>query len=335
MLQSDAEPAINVVVCVHDALPDVRACLNALAATEYPAGSLSITVVDDGSSQATAACLRDFCRDGRARLIRHDEAHGYTAAANAGIRVRGEADYVVLLNSDTIVPPAWLHRLLVPFTEVPDIGLAGPVSNAASWQSIPEIRGPEGGWAVNPLPPGWTVERMDSLIHGLAQAEHHFPRVPVLNGFCLMVRAELFDRLGLLDEENFPRGYGEENDLCFRAADAGYGLVVATNCYVFHAKSKSFGGEERNRLAHAGKERLAAKYNQGRLDRASATMRQQPMLAELRARVGVLLPGGKDEPIAKSAAAVRVSSKPGARRSAAKRASDADTHSHRAIDAAL
>ena len=55
-----------------------------------------------------------------------------------------------------------------------------------------------------------------------------------------------------MDEENFPIGYGEENDYCIRAADAGFTLAIADDAYVFHAKSKSFGHSRRKELSKQG-----------------------------------------------------------------------------------
>ncbi len=285
------EPSICVIVCVHDALVEVRQCLAAVRASDYPAGRIRLVVVDDGSGPETKSFLKQSIAAGDGILLRHDEARGYTAAANAGLRARGDADFTVLLNSDAIVPPLWLRHMLLAFDKMPDAGIVGPLSNAATWQSIPDYRNETGGWAINELPLGWPVERMDALVNFAFQAKPRLPRVPVLNGFCLMVRATVFDQIGLLDEAAFPRGYGEENDFCFRAADAGFGLVVATNCYVYHAKSKSYGSATRNELAAAGTSRLRERYGAGRLSRASETMKVQPVLAEIRTQIGRSLYG--------------------------------------------
>lgn len=286
-----AEPSVCVVVCVHDALPDVRLCLASLKATDYPADRLRLVIVDDGSAEETAAYLRDFAAPGEASLIRHGAARGYTASANEGIRARGDADFVVLLNSDTIVPRGWLRRMLLVFETLRDVAIVGPLSNAATWQSVPETRNDAGRWAANDLPADWPIERVAEFVEASFAADPRIPRVPVLNGFCLMIRAGVFDRIGLLDEEHFPKGYGEENDLCFRATDAGLGLAVATNCFVFHAKSRSFGTATRDELAALGRQTLRSIYGDGRLNRASETMKRQPVLADVRARIAMGLRG--------------------------------------------
>ena len=102
-----------------------------------------------------------------------------------------------------------------------------------------------------------------------------------------------------LDTGNFPVGYGEEDDYCFRATDAGYALVVATHTYVFHAKSKSYGAERRLQLAREGARRLRLKHGSARIDRATLTMARNPLLTEQRIRAKEFYlsrhPGSKHE----------------------------------------
>ena len=80
----------------------------------------------------------------------------------------------------------------------------------------------------------------------------------------------------------FPNGYGEENDYCFRAVDAGFSLVVATHTYVFHAKSRSYPDWERLVLVKAGGEALRRLHGPDRVDRAVRSMQRNPMLENLR-----------------------------------------------------
>ncbi len=53
-----------------------------------------------------------------------------------------------------------------------------------------------------------------------------YPRLPFLNGFCLMIRRADLDQVGLFDEAAFGQGYGQENDYCLRSAKAGYSLLL-------------------------------------------------------------------------------------------------------------
>jgi GT2 family glycosyltransferase len=272
--------SVDVCVPVHNALEDVQRCLTSVAATR-PRGS-RIVVVDDGSRGEAAEWLARFRADHEdVTLLRNEDSIGYTRSANLLLE-ESQAEFAVLLNSDAVVAPGWVQKLVGHARATPDVGLVGPLSNAASWQSVPAVKAGDDrpGYAVNELPAGWTVGDMDFVVAALEAIVR--PRVPLLNGFCTLIRRELFKQLGGFDADTFPRGYGEEDDFCLRASDLGAALVVATDAYVFHAKSRSFTPEGRLALARAGGEALRRKHSQRRVDNAVRTMRENPVLAEKR-----------------------------------------------------
>jgi len=272
---------VDVIVCVHNALDDVARCLASVERART--GAQRLIVIDDGSDSETTHWLRAHVASlrGEDLLVRREAAGGYTIAANEGLR-RSTAPFVALLNSDTMVRAGWLVKLVAALESGPDIGLSGPLSNAAGFQSVPDI-----GPAFDGLPGGMTVEDMDRLCHRLAP--NIYPRVPILNGFCLMVRRSVIDRIGLFDEQTFGRGYGKENDYCFRAWDAGYSAVVACDTYVFHAKSRSYTLSRRNQLVSQARAALAAKWSEERVSLASQTLEEHPWLAAMRLQVGKAL----------------------------------------------
>lgn len=278
---------VDVIVCVHNALDDVARCLASVERTRTEAQRL--IVVDDGSDSETRHWLGAQVASLRGKdvLIRRETAGGYTIAANEGLR-RSSAPFVALLNSDAVVPAGWVEKLLAALESGPDIGLSGPLSNAAGFQSVPDL-----GLMVNGLPHGMAVEDMDRLCHKLAA--NTYPRVPILNGFCLMVRRSVIDRIGLFDEQTFGRGYGEENDYCFRAWDAGYSAVVACDTYVFHAKSRSYTASRRKHLIPAARAALAAKWSEERVSLASQTLKEHPWLAAMRLQVAEALAQGRKD----------------------------------------
>src|SRR3546814_12923259 len=75
--------------------------------------------------------------------------------------------------------------------------------------------------------------------------------VPTGNGFCLYIKRDLIDAIGLFDEASFPEGYGEEHDFCMRALAAGWYNMVAPRTRVHHVRSASF-RERRQALAETG-----------------------------------------------------------------------------------
>ena len=276
--QEPGLPTVDVVVCVHNALEDVRRCLCALlSATER---HFHLILVDDGSAEPTHAFLADFAaRHPAVTLIHRPEPpHGYTLAANAGLRA-STSDYVVLLNSDTIPTPGWLARLVDHGEHHPQVGILGPLSNAASHQSVPELRR-ESAWAENPLPDWLTEDGMALIVQrAVPKVEVH---LPFINGFCYVVKRGVIEAIGYFDEECFAAGYCEENDYSHRAYKRSYRLAVVTDAYVYHAKSRSFGSDGRNELARRHYQTFLEKHDRAELQELVRGMETNPALEPVR-----------------------------------------------------
>ena len=121
-----------------------------------PRGSRVIVVDDASPEPELAAALDRLAAHRKITLIRHAENKGFPAAANAGLRACAGRD-VVLLNSDTLVPPGWLGRLRAAAYAAADIGTVTPLSNDATILSYPDR---DGG---NPVPDLAEVAALDAL----------------------------------------------------------------------------------------------------------------------------------------------------------------------------
>jgi GT2 family glycosyltransferase len=225
--------ATTIVIPVHDGGEVVLNCLQSVQAS-LPAGA-RILVVDDGSSDpGLATALNEMVRQRTIGLLRHPRVKGFPAAANAGIRVARGRD-VVLLNSDTLVPPGWLERLRAAAYASRDIGTVTPLSNDASILSYP---GPAGS---NPRPDYAAMVRLDRCAeraNGGAIVD-----IPVGVGFCLYLRRDCLNVVGSFRADRFAQGYGEENDFCLRARRLGWRNVALTGLFVGHLGGTSFGGD--------------------------------------------------------------------------------------------
>jgi|GEM_PF-1188738 len=275
-------PTVDVVVCVHNALEDVRRCLWSLV--HKGSHPFRLIVVNDGSDAETTAYLEEAAAINPELTLIHNDLppHGYTIAANLGMR-EANGDYVVVLNSDTIVTFGWLERLIACGESDERIGILGPLSNAASHQSLPDLRD-SGGWATNPLPPFLTEDGISKVLERLSPRER--PRLPFINGFCYVVKRAVFERIGYFDEENFASGYCEENDFSYRAAQAGFELAVADDAYVFHAKSKSFTPEARKPIAQRNYQVFLRKHGAEEIEALVGEMEADTSLSPLREAVG-------------------------------------------------
>lgn len=281
---------VDVVVPVFNALDDVKSCLTALSVVQTGFRT-HVIVVNDGSDAQTTAFLRRACIElahdtVSFELHQHDTNCGYTIAVNTGLRASRGA-YVVTLNSDTIVTSHWLDGMVRCIESAPEIGIVGPLSNAATWQNVPRLYDPEGGHAINILPAGMTPEHMARLVKQASQRQ--YPRTTFVNGFCFMASRAVIDAVGYMDEAAFPEGYGEENDFCIRAMDAGYALAYVDDVYVFHAKSKSFGSARRQALSKAGGEALRKKHGTDKFTRLVHQVQNTEIMDGVRARVAAAL----------------------------------------------
>lgn len=273
-----ATSKVDIVVCVHNALDDVKTCLESVLAQTHPAWKL--VIVDDGSREPCARWLQNFAEQHSTRctLVRSENATGYPSAANRGID-QTTAPSVLLLNSDTVLGRKSLGKMLRILEVHDDVGIVGPLSNAATWQSVP-VRDNENGWVNNSIPDGMSVSELDEQFEHLMPA--FLPRVTVLNGFCMLVRRRVFDTIGGFDEVAFAGGYGEENDFCFRATDSGFDLVCALDTYVFHRQSRSYTHQRRKVLESKGGRALREKHGRLRIRRAVSALRHEPLLGEAR-----------------------------------------------------
>ncbi|MGB9591278.1 MAG: glycosyltransferase, partial [Candidatus Kryptoniota bacterium] len=275
---------IDIIICVHNALEDVKKCL--LSITKHTPEPYHLIIVDDGSEQPTRDFLVEFTsKIKNSLLIRNENARGYTRAANQGMQ-NSKSKFLVLINSDTIVSPGWLDGLYSVMMTDEKIGVVGPLSNTASWQSIPKLT-ENGDWALNPLPVGMSVDEMSDLITKHAAKLELY--VPLLNGFCMMIRRDLINQIGYFNEDVFGDGYGEEDDFNIRAQKAGWKLAIADDVYIFHAQSKSYSTERRHQLAQRAGIKLRELHGDEILDFNINLMNPNRVLEGIRARTSIML----------------------------------------------
>lgn len=236
----------TVVVSVFNACAEVRACIESVRRHTRLGQANHLLIIDDASTDpAVCELLQGLTGIPGIRIVHNPTNLGYTGTINKGCDLAGTDD-VLLLNSDTIVGPHWLRNLKIAAYRTDRTGTVTAVSNNAGAFSVPEPH-------TNALPDGLDVEGMARLV-----MDCHFDapiEVPTGNGFCLYIKRALLDDIGLFDAENFPVGYGEENEFCMRALEAGWCHRVDPATYVGHVRSASFGGRKQA-LAEAGLQRV-------------------------------------------------------------------------------
>jgi len=227
--------AVDIVVPVHGGGAQVLACLDSVLTT---APEARLVVVDDASREPELVrALDELAKRKRVRLIRNRRNLGFAASANAGLAAARGHD-VVLLNSDTLVAPGWLEGLRDAAYSAPDIGTATPLSNDATILNYPDLAG------RNPVPDLAETRRLAALA---ARANRGVVvDIPVAVGFCMFIRRDCLEAVGLLRADVFAQGYGEENDFCLRARHLGRRHVAVPGVFAGHVGGHSFGAAARH-----------------------------------------------------------------------------------------
>lgn len=245
---------IDVVVPIHDARDHVVRCVASVL--RHARGDWRLVLVDDASRDpALVRWLDDLAaRSARVELLRNEENRGFVASANRGLRHAAGRD-VVLLNSDTVVTRGFLARLAACAYATADTGLVSPLTNNGTICSIPR------SCEANEIPPELGIEGLAALVRRASLRLR--PEIITAVGFCMYVRAEVIERVGLFDEAAFGRGYGEENDYSLRARAAGFRVRLCDDLFVAHAGSASFGATNAagERAGNLAMERLHPSYH--------------------------------------------------------------------------
>lgn len=216
-------PRVSVLMVSYGACDWVRRSLQALV--EHTPPVYEVIVVDNGSTDGTIDLLRDELRGATVHVAGENLGFGVgndLAAAYA----RGE--FLCLLNTDALVPPGWLPRLLAPFAD-PRVGAVAPMF------VYPDGRVQEAG----------AVVEADGRVIALGRfgdpdsPDHHLAGpVPFASAACLLVRRSAFERAGGFDPR-YGIAYYEDADLVFTLASLGLRLVVEPSVRVLHAQSAS------------------------------------------------------------------------------------------------
>lgn len=253
---------IDVIVPVHNGVGFVRPCLNALLRSSI-GHRTRLLVVDDSSEEETARFLERFCElNDSAELFRTNRQLGFSGSVNRGLAA-ASGDLVCVINSDTLVPENFWSKMVAALHEKPGVGMVGPLSNAAGYQTFPyrPAKFTERMAGQGPIHSVNAAEQMMVMNTLLEKSYSGFPvRVSLLHGFCFALKKAVIDSVGLLDELSFPDGLGVEDDLSFRVVNSGWSLAIASDTYVWHGKSMSSSKPGRRLATEAGRQKVIDIY---------------------------------------------------------------------------
>jgi GT2 family glycosyltransferase len=232
-------PRLAVVILNYNRADLLADCLDSIYAAPTRC-DLTVWVVDNASSDGSVALVRE--RYPQAHLIASPVNGGFSAGNNLAVReiiAAGSADYVMLLNNDTLVPAGAFDGLVDYLEAHPDVGIVGP-----------RLLLPDGSLDLACRRSFPTPEVSFYKMSGLARLFPNSPRfarynmtyldpgveteVDAVVGACMLLRAGVIAEVGLLDEQFFM--YGEDLDWCYRVKQYGWRVVYYPSVIVHHYK---------------------------------------------------------------------------------------------------
>lgn len=234
--------SLSICIVTYQARDYLRDCLNSLYA-HAPNGEYEIIVVDNHSTDGTIETLE--CQFPQVQLIKNPTNNGFTAPMNQALR-QAQGQYLLQLNPDTIVHDQALNQLIQFMQSHPKVGICGPkVLNTDGSLQKPCRRGESTPWAVityflglsslfpkSKLFGGYLMNYLD---------EDEINEVDGVAGSCMLLRREVIDQIGYLDERFF--AYQEDADFCFQARQAGWKVYYVPTAQITH-----YGGQGGSRV---------------------------------------------------------------------------------------
>jgi len=234
--------SINIVT--YNSLEPLKICLSSLISSFGSNKNYEITIIDNGSKDGVIQFLEDSFPT--INLIKNSNNLGYTKAMNQGLKI-SKGDYLVQLNPDVYVNEGTFQTLKFWMDDHPDAGIC-----------IPKVLNQDGSFQrqcrrgfARPLEVVSYFLKLDRLFPKNKKLgnyvktylpEDEIAEVDAVSGSCMMIRKEVIQDIGFLDERYF--AYQEDTDFCFRAKNAGWKVYYLPIASVIHQGGR--GGSRTN-----------------------------------------------------------------------------------------
>ena len=246
--QAVYQQKVDVIVPVYNGLEYFDALFSGIEKTKVP---YRLIIVNDKSPDPEVGkYLEKYAAEHDNVVLLNNETNmGFLPSVNRALKMA--ENHVALVNTDVEVPEEWLERLMLPIFAKEKIATTTPFTTCGTICSFPDFCRDNKLFEGMPL---WEIDDEFRMIRP------QYPAMPTGVGFCMGMNLKAIQEVGLLDEENFGKGYGEENDWCQRAIAAGYENVHVDNLFVYHKHGGSFPSEEKQRLLKEHSEALLRKH---------------------------------------------------------------------------
>lgn len=206
----------DIIIPVWNQLKLTKTCIESIVRnTRYP---YRLIIIDNGSNKNTIGYLETLRTKANAQIIRNEQNLGFVKAVNQGLK-ESSAPYICIMNNDTIVTDGWLKEMVDIANSNKNIGLVNPSSN--------NLGQDKGRYSI------------DEFAAKLKPLKGQYIEMGSCIGFCMLIKRELFDKIGYLDEI-YSVGNFDDTDYSRRAEKENYLCVRAKGVYVYHNMKSSF-----------------------------------------------------------------------------------------------
>lgn len=227
-----ADNICDVIIPVYNAYEYLKECINSIADNTKKCDYRLILINDKSTDIRIQKYFENLKKKKTDKIILLDNKKnlGFVKTVNKGMAY--SHNDVILLNSDTVVTNRWIEKIREAAYTNKAIATVTPLTNNGTICSVPNFL------EDNELPSNIELEKYSQMIENLSC--NKIIEIPTAVGFCMYIKRSVINEIGLFDDVNFGKGYGEENDFCCRCIENGYINVVCTNTFIYHKGDMSF-----------------------------------------------------------------------------------------------
>lgn len=225
---------VGIIVPIYNAYDYTEECIKSIIENTNLYENRLILINDKSPDERILPMLNGFKLENHnlnIEVIDNKENIGFVKTVNIGMKLHIDDD-VILLNSDTEVTKDWLEKLKKCAYSNEYIATVTPLTNNGTICSVPNFG------VDNELPKSITLEQYSKMIEEISLKR--YPELTTGNGFCMYIKRDILNKIGYFDDIDFEKGYGEENDFCYRALDEGFIHVLCDDCFIYHKGTQSF-----------------------------------------------------------------------------------------------
>lgn len=248
---------VDIIVPVYNAYEYTEECIKSVLKNTDLNKHRLILINDKSPDEKIMPMLQKYVRENEDKqivVLENEENSGFVKTVNRGMCY--SKNDVILLNSDTEVTNNWLEKMITCAYSNDYIATATALTNNGTIASVPNFG------VDNDLPKNMTLEQYAKMIEDISLKR--YPELTTGNGFCMYIKRNVIEEIGLFDDITFEKGYGEENDFCYRALDHGYTNVLCDDTFIYHKGTQSFKKENLTKTRAAiiddHMKKLRAKY---------------------------------------------------------------------------